>query len=1249
MHRSGSLWSMALLGALFAQTAALATSPQTDGQSGAQGGNAAVSRNESSDPARAHEAPATLSLPPGASMRPLPPRRDDDPAKTGSSLPRTAGWQTIVWEDAEGTFPGGNGWNTFDNNAGSGNDYWDDLSCFRYNGSWSIWSADIGDRVDCSTYDNDMFSWMVYGPFDLSDATAARTIFQLWSETERPDIPFDYVFWGASVNSTNYYGNRRTSNTDWTSVTFDFATVPTLGSLLGQSQVWLAFVFVSDGSISSYGGAYLDDILVEKQVAPSIDLDAADVFFRDQPNGGSIVTEPASGQAVYPHVTYDVDSSTDLTGKIWEIRLNDALQCSFTGTVSAGSWVGWCLSPVTLAPGLHSLQGTVDPDGDFAETNESNNDAFRNYTVDGVPDIRVEPTQVNIPLHATREPPSAPAQVAGLSIQSSLVDELMERANAEGTVRVIVGLQMDFTPEGSLSQAGGQAQRASIAAAQNAVIASLEPTNPRVMARYRHIPFLALEVDPAGLQTLVSSPTVGTIEEDRAEPVIMSSSNSVIGTPAAWAAGYDGSGQVVAVLDTGVDKTHPFFATGGNKVVSEACYSSNTSSSTSVCPGGVEESTAVGSGVNCNSSIAGCSHGTHVAGSAVGNDSSGPHYGVGRGANVIAIQVFSNFSGEALAWVSDQVKALERVYELRDTFNIAAVNMSLGGGRYFSEASCDAAQASRKAAIDNLRTAGIATVIASGNDGFKDSMGTPACISTAVSVGATTDGDSVASFSNVASFLDLYAPGVSITSSVPGGGTGTWNGTSMATPHVAGAFALLRQAAPGASVDEIVDALKSTGTPVDDLRAGGTVMDIPRINVDDALDQLRAGDDTFTIFNDGEATLNVTEMDDGQPWMSFDPSAPFAVSPGGSQTVEVVLNESQVPVGVTDVVVDIYSNDPDESPTQTTVTVSKIRHQLDVTLAGTGSGTVTSVPAGIDCGADCVELYADGVSVQLTATPDVGSVWAGWSGDCSGVTLSDSVLMDQDRSCTATFALVVVCPDDGYEPDDLYGDASPIVVDGAAQSHLHCDVDWVTFEGIQGATYRMETTNLIGGADTVLELYDSTGTGLLDVDDDGGAGVASRIDHTAGASGTLYLKIREFGDDYAAGKGFDIGVSCTADCDEVPIAPTDLVGVFRPAGGGDPDRVALGWTDRSSDETHFRLERQDVATGVWSELVTVGPDGEAYIDATVRAGRVYRYRVMACRDAACSAPSNEVEVTVPALEFFIGDENLAARSAPGRF
>ncbi len=461
---------------------------------------------------------------------------------------------------------------------------------------------------------------------------------------------------------------------------------------------------------------------------------------------------------------------------------------------------------------------------------------------------------------------SAVIAFSALAQQPDVPKALLAKARARGSVRVIVGLDVDFQVEGALSSLQTvQDQRQRIARAQSAVVQQLASDPATVVARFRTIPYMAFEVDADGLLALAALPQVTSFEEDVPVPPDLASATQVIGADVAWSKGYTGQGQTVAILDTGVDKTHPFFSTGGDKVVSEACYSSNDTGSvrifSSVCPGGVEASTAPGSGLNCDVSIAGCDHGTHVAGIAVGDSGSEEevNFGVARGATVIAVQVFSRFDDQgsdtpcaasgmpspcAMTFYADQIKGLERVFELRNDFDIAAVNMSLGGGAYSDPEVCDSEHASRKVAIDNLRSVGIATIASSGNSGYKTSMGAPACISTVISVGATEDDDDVAWFSNVASFLDLLAPGVEIVSSVPGGGTMSQNGTSMAAPKVTGAWAVARAVRPSATITDILTLLRDTGTSVNDNRPRGAVTDMRRINLDVAMDTL-ASRNTF--------------------------------------------------------------------------------------------------------------------------------------------------------------------------------------------------------------------------------------------------------------------------------------------------------------------------------------------------------------------------------------------------------------------
>jgi len=418
----------------------------------------------------------------------------------------------------------------------------------------------------------------------------------------------------------------------------------------------------------------------------------------------------------------------------------------------------------------------------------------------------------------------------------------LAHARAHGATRVIVGVNAPFTPEPSLATAAAVLnQRASISRAQNAVLARMLRVDAASVRRFSYIPFLALEVDESDLQTLATSPDVTEIEIDEVARPTLAESTPLIGATRAWAAGSTGAGWTVAVLDTGIDKTHSFLS---GKVIAEACYSTFSPQSTSVCPDGSSASTATGSGVPC--SMADCIHGTHVAGIAAG---SGPFnfFGVARDSSLISVQVFSSFVASAdcnprpapcaLSFFSDQIRGLERVYALRSTYNIAAVNISLGGDRYTSP--CDTDLGSMKSIIDQLRAANIATVVASGNDGFVDALSAPACISTAISVASTTDGssgrtaDQVSDFSNSNQYLSLLAPGEVIRSSVPGNAFANLSGTSMATPHVAGAWAVIKSRKASATVTEVLDALTSTGTPILDPGNGITK---PRINVDRALE-----------------------------------------------------------------------------------------------------------------------------------------------------------------------------------------------------------------------------------------------------------------------------------------------------------------------------------------------------------------------------------------------------------------------------
>lgn len=455
---------------------------------------------------------------------------------------------------------------------------------------------------------------------------------------------------------------------------------------------------------------------------------------------------------------------------------------------------------------------------------------------------------------------------------SQAYEALFEKAADEGHVKVIVRLavpgieKLTEASRSFRSVSPGQvfpsdAVQADYVLAQaigsvsDSVLHSLDATEYVVNHTYSTVPFLAMDVSLKALLALQSIPSVLDIIEDLpvklnenresqkrplgnpsfADNTTVSANLKLIGADVAWNRGYTGAGWYVAILDTGIRSTHEMFK---GKTIVEACFSSSSD-----CPNNSNEMKGSGSAAHYSDDYAGYGHGTHVAGIAAGN--SGTVFGVAKDADIIAVQVFSRISDSYIcypntlcvnAYNSDLLKGLEYVYSIRGSYSISAVNMSLGGGKYDSY--CDGDPL--KPAIDNLREAGIATVIASGNNGYCGAINAPACISSSVSIGATDYEDYETYFSNWSrTLVDFFAPGYQIYSATPATDTSydAWDGTSMATPHVAGAWTLMKQCESGGDVTELYNALKETGKKVT-TRCGGTDSR-PRINVGSAISYLK--------------------------------------------------------------------------------------------------------------------------------------------------------------------------------------------------------------------------------------------------------------------------------------------------------------------------------------------------------------------------------------------------------------------------
>jgi subtilisin family serine protease len=346
----------------------------------------------------------------------------------------------------------------------------------------------------------------------------------------------------------------------------------------------------------------------------------------------------------------------------------------------------------------------------------------------------------------------------------------------------------------------------------------------------------------------------------------------LIGAPAAWQAGYTGAGVKVAVLDTGIDDTHPDLA---GKVVAKQNFAAEFE----------DDLDRVG-------------HGTHVASTIAGSGaaSNGRYKGVAPDAKLLNGKVCVEFGCDESWILAGMQWAAEQGADV--------VNMSLGGG---DSPDIDPIE---QAVNDLTAQYGVLFVVAAGNEGFFGdyTVSSPASADAALAVAATTKQDELADFSSRGPRIgdgavkpDIAAPGVDITAAnsstgflgEPGQPYTTLSGTSMATPHVAGSAAILVQEHPAWTPAQLKATLTAAAKPLDGL--GGFAIGAGRVDVARAIGQTVTSDKPVSFGramwphgDDTPVTKTVTFSNSGSSAVTLN-LAVKAIGPAGASVPSGLL------------------------------------------------------------------------------------------------------------------------------------------------------------------------------------------------------------------------------------------------------------------------------------------------------------------------------------------------------------------------
>jgi len=299
----------------------------------------------------------------------------------------------------------------------------------------------------------------------------------------------------------------------------------------------------------------------------------------------------------------------------------------------------------------------------------------------------------------------------------------------------------------------------------------------KVKKQYKHIPVVAVDLPEKEIEQLAKNRKVDYIEENAKVSIdsqVIPWGISHIHATESQQLGYSGKGIKVGVIDTGIDHNHEdLHVSGGTSVIAGTTdyYDDN-------------------------------GHGTHVAGTIATLNNDIGVIGVAPQAELYAIKALDQYGNGNY---SEVISGIE--WAIDNQMDI--INMSLGG---------TTSSKALKAAVDKAYNSGMLLVASAGNMGYnkKGSITYPAAYDSVIAVGAIDQQNIRASFSSVGRQLELMAPGVGIESTFPNNSYSTMNGTSMASPHVAGAAALMWESNPTLTNVELRQLLKANAIPLGD-------------------------------------------------------------------------------------------------------------------------------------------------------------------------------------------------------------------------------------------------------------------------------------------------------------------------------------------------------------------------------------------------------------------------------------------------